>query len=93
MVAFSSLVVTLFAVTGALASPLLGPHISTERGPSNFTLKRDHTLNRRANVNFDQDFTTGGDVIFTPNGASFTVDWDTTDDFVTGVGWNPGSTL
>lgn len=97
MVVFSSIALALSAVAGALATPFgLGPHTVeglTGRGPSNFTLGRDHILNKRETVNFDQDFTTGGDVIFTPNGNTFTVDWDTADDFVTGVGWNPGTTL
>lgn len=94
MVAVSSLVFAFSAVAGALANPLgLSPHTITSRGPSNFTLGGDHVLNRRTTVNYDQDFTTGGDVVYTPNGASFTVDWDTSDDFVVGVGWNPGSTL
>lgn len=103
MVAFSSLFVALSAIAGTLASPSgLSSRTPTASGLTGFNIGLDHVLNQgrnrtalgpRTTVDYDQDFTTGGDVIFTPNGASFTVDWDTADDFVVGVGWKPGQTL
>ncbi|KAK6598543.1 endo-beta-1,4-xylanase [Botrytis cinerea] len=59
----------------------------------NFVLQRNESsLVRRATPNYEQDYTTGGDVIYTPSGSSFTVDWSTEDDFVVGLGWTTGST-
>jgi len=55
-------------------------------------LTRDNQLTRRATPNYDQDYTTGGTVSYTPNGGSFSVNWNTEDDFVVGVGWTTGST-
>ncbi|KAH8703775.1 concanavalin A-like lectin/glucanase domain-containing protein, partial [Talaromyces proteolyticus] len=46
----------------------------------------------RRSTNYEQDYTTGGTVSFSPANGEFYVSWDTTDDFVVGVGWNPGDT-
>ena len=48
---------------------------------------------RKRETNYVQDYTTGGDVEFSHSSGSFYVNFDTTDDFVVGVGWNPGSTV
>jgi endo-1,4-beta-xylanase len=64
-----------------------------ERGAADFVLRRDNsTLSRRQTPNYDQDYTTGGTVNYSPNGGSFSVNWNTEDDFVIGVGWTTGST-
>ena len=96
--------VALFHLAMALAAiaPALGaPTAEQKRGPHNFVLgpddplmlaRRNTTISRRA-TNYNQDYTTGGDVYFAPAAGEFYASWDTTDDFVIGVGWNPGSTL
>lgn len=97
MHAFSYLAVALSAL------PLLqaAPTSVQKRGAHNFMLSPDHplmvakrnaSLARRSSTNYDQDYTTGGSVYFAPASGEFYVSWDTTDDFVVGVGWNPGST-
>lgn len=104
MVAFSSLALGLLAIGTSLAAPaadLLPRHVE-KRGPHNFFLGPDHplmlarrnaSLAARSSINYDQDYTTGGTVDFTPTSTGFSLTFDTTDDFVVGVGWNPGSTL
>ncbi len=101
MVALSRLAMALFALAPVLAVPTADTPVE-KRGPHNFVLGPDHplmlarrnlTLSRRSSTNYDQDYTTGGTVDFAPASGEFYVSWDTTDDFVVGVGWNPGSTL
>lgn len=93
MVAFSHLTVALSAVTPLLAAPTESDAAPVQkRGPFDFVLGPDHPLSRRSSTNYDQDYTTGGTVSFYPASGEFYVAWDTTDDFVVGVGWNPGST-
>jgi endo-1,4-beta-xylanase len=99
MVAFSSLVIGLSAIAASLAAPLeVGPQPLEERGPFNFFLGPDDPLNPRGNLsartntNFNQDYTTGGTVQFTPGTNQFSVTWNTQKDFVVGVGWKPGNT-
>ncbi|ATZ57598.1 hypothetical protein BCIN_15g01600 [Botrytis cinerea B05.10] len=90
MITFSSLLVTFSAISTSLAIP---GSILPKRSPMNFVLQRNESsLVRRATPNYEQDYTTGGDVIYTPSGSSFTVDWSTEDDFVVGLGWTTGST-
>ncbi|RAO72001.1 uncharacterized protein BHQ10_008013 [Talaromyces amestolkiae] len=101
MVHFSQLVVVLTAVHLAIAAPTEQTEASVQkRGPHNFVMGPDHplmmarrneSLSRRA-TNYVQDYTTGETVYFAPESGEFYVSWDTTDDFVVGVGWNPGST-
>jgi endo-1,4-beta-xylanase len=100
MVALSHLAMALAAIAPALAAPKAETPVQ-KRGPHNFVLGPDHplmlarrnlTMSRRS-TNYDQDYTTGGTVDFSPASGEFYVAWDTTDDFVVGVGWNPGSTL
>ncbi|KAF7532912.1 hypothetical protein G7054_g7538 [Neopestalotiopsis clavispora] len=97
---------SLLAAAGTLAAPTAGaaevlpPHVE-RRGPHNFFLGPDHPLMlARRNVsvlegrstNYVQDYTTGGTVDLTPSSGGFSLSFDTTEDFVVGVGWNPGST-
>lgn len=94
MVAFSSLFIALAAVAHSLAAP--ANHVKdglTKRGPSNFVLEANNTLVRRSSINYDQDYTTGGTVNYYSSSTGFEVTWNTEDDFVVGVGWNPGSTM
>lgn len=88
----TSISVVLAVVAASLASPTkLYQRDATTAKP--FILERDHApLCRRQSPNYHQDYTTGGDVVYTPNGNSFTVDWETQDDFVVGLGWSTGST-
>ena len=106
MVAFSTLVLGLSAIASALAAPAaelaseqLPPHVE-RRGPQNFVLGPDHPLmiaRRNASLaargtNYVQNYKTGGTVNFTPSNGAFSLNFNTNDDFVVGVGWNPGST-
>ncbi|KAL7920752.1 glycoside hydrolase family 11 protein [Trichoderma austrokoningii] len=93
MVIFSRFVVGLSAVTASLAAPTEVAEKSVEaRGPHNFFLGPDHPLARRSAINYNQDYTTGGTVNFSPSKTGFNLNWNTQEDFVVGVGWNPGST-
>lgn len=88
MVTFSKFAVTLSLIAGTIASP-----IDAVRGPADFVLRRDNsTLSRRQSPNYNQDYTTGGTVNYTPSGSSFSLNWNTQDDFVVGVGWTTGNT-
>ncbi|KAI0470773.1 endo-beta-1,4-xylanase [Xylariaceae sp. FL0804] len=84
MVGFTSIALALAAAAPSLAAP---------RGAMNFTLPREQmrSLQKRSDTNYKQDYTTGGTVNFTPGTNEFSINWDTTEDFVCGVGWNPGS--
>lgn len=94
MVAFSRLVAGLSAITASLAAPAEVVEKSVEeRGPHNFFLGPDHPLARRSAINYNQDYTTGGTVNFSPSKTGFTLNWNTQQDFVVGVGWQPGSNL
>ncbi|GAM34244.1 endo-1,4-beta-xylanase Xyl11E [Talaromyces pinophilus] len=101
MIYFPQLMVVLTAIHSAIAVPTGQTQASVQkRGPHNFVMGPDHplmmarrneSLFRRA-TNYIQDYTTGGTVDFSPESGEFSLSWDTTDDFVVGVGWNPGST-
>jgi hypothetical protein len=94
MVAFSSLALGL----STLAASLAVPTEPTERGDYNFFMGPDHplfarrNLTARSNTNFNQDYVTGGTVNYSPTTNGFSVSWNTQQDFVVGVGWQPGST-
>ncbi|KAI1313289.1 concanavalin A-like lectin/glucanase domain-containing protein [Xylaria venustula] len=61
-------------------------------GPEHPLYPRNVTeLNARSNTNFNQDYVTGGSVSYTPGTNQFSVTWSTSQDFVVGVGWQPGS--
>lgn len=91
MVAFSKLAFGLSAVAGSLAAPTDLKPVVQKRGPMNFVLGPDNSLSRRSNTNYEQDYTTGGSVNFSPGTNQFSVTWNTQQDFVVGVGWQPGS--
>ena len=100
MVAFSSLITALTALSGSLAAPadlVKNDNVPdlVSRSPSNFvidTTNNNTSLARRSAINYDQDYTTGGTVNYYHSSTGFEVTWNTQDDFVVGVGWNPGST-
>jgi endo-1,4-beta-xylanase len=96
------------SLAAPLAGPdneVLPPHVE-RRGPHNFFLGPDHPLmlaRRNASLeargmpleertNYVQNYKTGGTVNFTPSNGGFSLNFNTNDDFVVGVGWNPGST-
>ncbi|KAK4239419.1 hypothetical protein C8A03DRAFT_32519 [Achaetomium macrosporum] len=94
MVGFSNIVLGLSAVAATLAAPTV-----EQRGPANFVLHPDHPLARRignitarSNPTYTQNYKTGGTVNFTPTGTGFTLNYNVQQDFVVGVGWNPGTT-
>ena len=101
MVAFSNLAFGLSSIALTLAIPTASEGSLEKRGDFNFLFGPDHplaiarrneTLARRSNTNYNQDYTTGGTVNFSPRTNGFSVNWNTQNDFVVGVGWNPGST-
>jgi endo-1,4-beta-xylanase len=101
MIYFPQLVVVLTAIQSAIAVPTSQTQASVQkRGPHNFVMGPEHPLmlaRRNASIfrrgtSYVQDYTTGGTVNFSHESGEFSVSWDTTDDFVVGVGWNPGST-
>ncbi|RFU23925.1 hypothetical protein B7463_g12413, partial [Scytalidium lignicola] len=93
MVTFSSLIATLSVIVGSIASPLdLAQRDIVDRGAPDFDLRRDNTtLSRRQAPNYNQDYTTGGTVNYSPSSSSFSVTWNTQDDFVVGRGWTVGT--
>lgn len=105
MIGLSSFVVSLAAAAMSHAAPTapLAPQVFEERGPMNFTLDFDHPLSKRfgtfaareigprSNTNYVQNYKTGGSVNFNPSTNSFSLNWNTQQDFVVGVGWQTGS--
>ena len=85
-----SFLTILSAATSSLAAVVTSP-----RGlePVNFNLRElfNETLTRRQSTNYNQDYTTGGSVSYSPNGNSYSVTWSNPQDFVVGRGWNPGN--
>ncbi len=87
------------AASALVSTALAAPPVLNTRGAFNFVLGGDHPLavaKRNASLakrqNYVQDYTTGGDVQFSHDGNYFSLNFDTTEDFVVGIGWNPGST-
>ena len=77
------------AAAAALALPTLVPEDSAA---PNFVLRYDNeTLERRQSINYNQDYTTGGSISYTHSGNSFSATWNNPQDFVVGIGWNPGN--
>ncbi|EHK20957.1 glycoside hydrolase family 11 protein [Trichoderma virens Gv29-8] len=96
MVGFTNFVIALTGIAGSFAMPTgLGPSESsvniTERGIYDFVLGPHNNIRRRASINYDQNYQTGGQVTYSPSGTGFSVNWNTQDDFVVGVGWTVGS--
>jgi endo-1,4-beta-xylanase len=99
MVGFTSFLLSFAAVTGSFAAPAADKPVLDERGPADFVLHPDHPLARRfgnlterANPTYTQNYHTGGTVNFTPTGTGFNLNYNVQQDFVVGVGWNPGNT-
>jgi endo-1,4-beta-xylanase len=102
MVALSYLGLALSTLASSFAAPTEPAETPVQkRDAYNFVMGTDHPLTlarrnstvSRRTTNYNQDYTTGGSVYFAPASGEFYASWDTTDDFVIGVGWNPGSTL
>ncbi|KAF3903477.1 hypothetical protein ABW20_dc0107458 [Dactylellina cionopaga] len=102
MVALSTLAFGLSIISASLAVPAAyAPEPVEKRGDFNFLFGPDHPLAiarrneseiaRRSNTNYQQHYTTGGTVNFSPTTNGFSLNWNTQQDFVVGVGWNPGS--
>ncbi|KAK0756354.1 hypothetical protein N5P37_011006 [Trichoderma harzianum] len=96
MIGSSSLLIAITSIAGSLAIPTgLGPSESSvdiiERGAHDFVLGSHNDIRRRASINYDQNYQTGGTVNYSPSGSGFSVNWNTQDDFVVGVGWTTGS--
>ncbi|KAH8682532.1 glycoside hydrolase family 11 protein [Xylariales sp. PMI_506] len=92
MISFSSYLVTLAVLGRALAVPVDAPQSSVdERGPHDLFMGPDSFLSRRATIDYDQDYTTGGSVSYSPSSTGFSVTWSNAQDFVVGVGWKTGT--
>lgn len=82
MVAFSHLLAALAGIASSLAAPVEERNTDLiERGPHNFVLG-GHNAVRRSTVNYNQDYTTGGDVVYTHSSTGFAVNWSNPEDFV-----------
>ena len=99
MVTFSNLVFGFTAFSTALGAPATSLSQIESRGPHNFILGADHPLvmargniTSRSPTNYVQDYTTGGTVDFSHSGSTFSLSYNTKQDFVVGLGWSPGST-
>lgn len=99
MVGFASLLFVLVGISPSLAAPTTPQLDLEERGPADFILHPDHPLARRfanlterTNPTYTQNYKTGGTVNFTPTGTGFNLNYNVQQDFVVGVGWNPGNT-
>jgi endo-1,4-beta-xylanase len=87
MVSFSSLVLALSTVAGALAAP--GSEQYVELAKRQLTSSQTGTNN-----GYYYSFWTdgGGEVTYTNgNGGQYSADWTNCGNFVAGKGWNPGS--
>jgi endo-1,4-beta-xylanase len=99
MVFFSSIVISLLAISTSLASHAIPRERNiAERDLPDFNLQGFNAtaflegLHRRQTANYNQDYTTGDTIDFSGSGSSFSVTWDTSDDFVVGRGWSIGTT-
>lgn len=97
MLGLASLLLVFSGISPLLAAPTASNELE-ERGPADFILHPDHPLARRfanlterANPTFTQNYKTGGTVNFTPTGTGFNLNYNVQQDFVVGVGWNPGN--
>ncbi|KAK1983802.1 family 11 glycosyl hydrolase [Colletotrichum cereale] len=79
---FTHLALAATVVTSVFASPVAQPDTPDfELGPANLARRQDYT----------QNYKTGGNVNFSPNGNGFSVTFSGAQDFVVGKGWNTGS--
>ncbi|KAB5511591.1 concanavalin A-like lectin/glucanase domain-containing protein [Coniochaeta sp. 2T2.1] len=99
MVVLNTILIALAGAAATLAAPTLTEVGLEGRGPANFVLHPDHPLARRfanlterTNPSYTQNYKTGGTVNFTPTGTGFNLNYNVQQDFVVGVGWNPGNT-
>ena len=80
---FSSYLLTLSAIAGALAAPSA---VIDERSPE---------LARRSDtINYNQNYiASGANVQYSPNlgAGTFSISYNTQQDFVCGIGWQPGN--
>lgn len=82
MVTFSSLLVALAGIASSLAAPVEERNTDLiERGPHNFVLGASNPV-RRSAINYNQDYTTGGDVVYSHSNTGFAVNWSYPQDFV-----------
>jgi endo-1,4-beta-xylanase len=101
MVAVSKLALSLSAAAVSLAAPTE----VEKRGAPNFILDENNPLmmlrrnltergllGGRSSTNYVQNYKTGGTVNFNPGTDQFSLTFNTNQDFVVGVGWQPGST-
>ncbi|KZM24946.1 endo-1,4-beta-xylanase [Ascochyta rabiei] len=86
MVAFSHIAVALSAVVGSFAAPTAN---AVEDLPD-FELTNVASLVRRQDYN--QNYTTSGNVNFSPNSSGYSVSFSNAGDFVVGKGWSKGTT-
>jgi endo-1,4-beta-xylanase len=85
-----SLVILSSIVAAVCAAPASSAH-----SLSSFSL-RNTALSRRASVNYTENYLAdGASVIFLPNETTgtFTVNYNTSEDFVVGLGWQPGDSM
>jgi len=90
MFAFVHLAFAFSVITGTLAAPAAeteAVYIS-DRSPD-FELGGDHLTRRQ---NYNQDYTTGGNVNFSPTSNGYSVSFSGASDFVVGKGWSQGTT-
>lgn len=85
MVAFSCLTVLVAAISGAVAAPaaaVYGPDAPDyEVGPLNLA---------RRQLDYNQNYKTGGNVNFQPTNNGYSVNFSGAGDFVVGKGWRTG---
>jgi endo-1,4-beta-xylanase len=94
---FSRIATLSVAAAGVFAAPAPVP---MPEGMPTFSLRSGNSslsnLMRRAeSVNYNQDYiASGASVTYSPNESTgtFTVSYDTSQDFVVGLGWQPGDT-
>lgn len=99
MFSVKTLVLVLSGLGASLAAPAATQPELEGRTPADYVLHPDSPLARRfanltarQNPSYTQDYTTGGTVNFNPTGTGFTLNYNVQQDFVVGVGWNPGNT-
>lgn len=98
MAVISKIFVVLASVAATLASPIAVADFNStllERGEPDFIIAapRNEIHKRQSSPNYSQDYiASGANVQFTPNGNSFSVTYNTNQDFVVGRGWSTGDT-
>lgn len=88
------IVFTLAVVALVSAAPSPPQAQTVEKRDVDFELLNNFSnlanLQRRQAPNYNQDYTTGGDISFSPSSNGFTLNYDVTQDFVVGKGWTTG---